>query len=139
MKDVAEEAAILNEAVRLPENIRRLSVSVREDLKVLSIFTDVFDGVFRYLSHILVEHAGYPQNRFWELVAACILDYQQTHPQLKSKFERYDLFAPEFARSCLNRLQLCNNRQMIDLTDPAANLQFAGTLENPVAPFKTTG
>jgi hypothetical protein len=38
--------------------------------------------------------------------------------------------------SCLNRLQLRNNQQMVDLTDPAGNLQFAGTLRNPVAAFR---
>jgi hypothetical protein len=36
-----------------------------------------------------------------------------------------------FTLSCLNRLQLRNNRQMVDLTDPSGALQFAGTLPNP--------
>lgn len=40
---------------------------------------------------------------------------------------------PEFARSCLNRLQLGNNQQMLDLANPAGNLKFAGTLRNPLA------
>ena len=60
-------------------------------------------------------------------------NYQAAHPEFTDKFARYDLFAPEFKRSCLNRLQLRNNAQMIDLDDPAGNLQFAGTLVNPIA------
>ena len=40
---------------------------------------------------------------------------------------------PEFALSCLNRLQLRNNQQMVDLADPSAALQFVGTLTNPLA------
>ena len=61
-------------------------------------------------------------------------DSQQATPQLAERFERYDMFAPEFALSCLNRLQLRNNRQMVDLADPAAALQLVGTLRNPIAP-----
>jgi siderophore synthetase component len=46
------------------------------------------------------------------------------------------MFAPEFTRSCLNRLQLANNQQMINLADPAENLKFAGTLNNPIARWR---
>ncbi len=136
MKDIAEEVGILNTEITLPEKVRRLSVSVPEEFKILSIFTDVFDCIFRYLSDILVEHAGYAEPRFWRLVADCLLEYQRAHPALEEKFERYDLFAPQFIRSCLNRLQLGNNQQMIDLANPAKNLKFAGTLKNPIAAFK---
>jgi siderophore synthetase component len=59
--------------------------------------------------------------------------YQASQPELADKFQGYDVFAPLFQRSCLNRLQLRNNRQLIDLTDPAKNLQFVGTLTNPIA------
>jgi len=45
-------------------------------------------------------------------------------------------FAPEFIRSCLNRLQLKDNRQMVDLSNPNGSLQFIGTLENPIAMFR---
>ncbi|MFP4138360.1 MAG: ferric iron reductase [Halomonas sp.] len=62
--------------------------------------------------------------------------YQQEHPEFAAKFARHDLFAPEFTRSCLNRLQLNDHQQMIDLADPAKNLQFAGTLVNPIAAFR---
>ncbi|TWI50908.1 siderophore synthetase component [Pseudomonas duriflava] len=136
MKDIAEEIAVLNPDAQLPEKIKRLAVSVPEELKILSIFTDVFDCFFRYMNAILVEHAGYDENRFWSLVADTVRDYQQGHPQHADKFVRYDLFAPEFIRSCLNRLQLGNNQQMINLADPAGNLKFAGTLSNPIARFK---
>ncbi|MFI3157030.1 MAG: IucA/IucC family C-terminal-domain containing protein [Methylococcaceae bacterium] len=136
MKDIAEEAAIMNTDIVLSEKVQRLSVSVPEELKILSIFTDCFDLIFRYMSHILLEHADFPEQRFWRLVADCILDYQHTHPELADKFERHDLFAPEFIRSCLNRLQLGNNRQMLDLADPSKNLKFVGTLKNPIAAFK---
>jgi siderophore synthetase component len=136
MKDITEEIAVFNPELELPEKAKRICVDVPEDLKLLSIFIDVFDCFFRFLGQILVEHCDYPEEQFWKLVAACIQDYQQEFPQHAEKFERYDLFAPEFVLSCLNRLQLRNNRQMVDLADPAGSLQFAGTLQNPIAAYK---
>jgi len=137
MKDTGEEAQIMHEEVVLSEAVQRLAVHVPEEIRILSIFTDLFDCIFRYLADILLEQADYPEEQFWRLVAECILTYQQTHPELADKFVRYDLFVPEFTRSCLNRLQLSNNQQMIDLTDPAKNLKFVGTLPNPIARYKT--
>lgn len=133
MKDTGEECAVLNPHADLPDMVRRIAVDVPDELKTLSIFTDIFDCFFRFMAAILHEHAGYAQQRFWRQVADCVRDYQAQHPELQKKFARYDLFAPEFIRSCLNRLQLANNQQMIDLADPAKNLQFVGTLQNPIA------
>ena len=136
MKDITEEAVILNPDVVLPKNIERIYAEVPEDVKLLSIFIDVFDGFFRFMSAILVSSDNYEENRFWELVAECISDYQEANPHLEAKFEKYDLFANEFQLSCLNRLQLNNNKTMIDLDDPVALLQFQGKLQNPIAPYK---
>jgi hypothetical protein len=44
-----------------------------------------------------------------------------------------DLRAGSFAHSCLNRLQLRNTLQMVDLGDQASSLLFAGEMDNPVA------
>ncbi|MBP2167042.1 siderophore synthetase component/RimJ/RimL family protein N-acetyltransferase [Erwinia toletana] len=135
MKDIGEEIAVLNPDAVLPEKAQRLAVDVPEHLKLLSVFTDVFDCIFRFISAILAQDNTLPQEVFWRCVADCVKEYQQAHPQLNSKFARYDLFMPEFQRSCLNRLQLANNQQMINLSDPAENLKFAGTLINPIAAF----
>ncbi|GEP33202.1 hypothetical protein NSZ01_09700 [Nocardioides szechwanensis] len=48
----------------------------------------------------------------------------------------YDLFREEFDHSCLNRLQLRNTLQMVDLTDQAESLLYAGTLVNPITPHR---
>lgn len=136
LKDIGEETGIFDNGQSLPEAARRIAVEVPEELKILSIFTDLFDCFFRFLAEILVASNQLEENEFWQLVAACVIDYQQRHPELADKFEHFDLFAPEFTLSCLNRLQLRNNRQMIDLADPSKNLQFAGTLVNPIAAYR---
>ncbi|EOS93224.1 siderophore biosynthesis protein [Erwinia tracheiphila PSU-1] len=39
----------------LTEKVQRLAVDVPEPLKLLSVFTDVFDCIFRFISAILDE------------------------------------------------------------------------------------
>lgn len=136
MKDIAEEVAVVNSELDLPENVKRIVIPVPEELKILSIFTQIFDCFFRFVSHILVEHADYPEEQFWALAAECIQRYQQLHPELEEKFKRSDLFAEEIIKTCLNRLQIRNNQRMIEPNNPFKSQQFAGTFKNPLAAFK---
>lgn len=132
-KDIAEEIAVMDPGAALPPEVQRIRVEVPEDKKLLSIFTDVFDCFFRFLAAGLAADGVLTEDEFWDTVAEITREYQQANPQLAEKFERYDMFAPRFALSCLNRLQLRNNKQMVDLADPSGALQLIGTLENPLA------
>ncbi|MEV4466135.1 IucA/IucC family siderophore biosynthesis protein [Micromonospora echinofusca] len=134
-KDIAEEIVVMDPDADLPPQVRRVRADVPEDMKLLSIFTDVFDCFLRYLSAILVTEDVLDEETFWRTVAECAADYADSVPHLAERLRRYDLFAPEFALSCLNRLQLRNNQQMVDLADPSAALQLVGTLTNPIARF----
>lgn len=135
LKDIAEDIGVLNPERELPLAVRGLALRVPEEVMTLAIFTDVFDGVFRFLAQILNDHVQYPEERFWRVMAQTIRSYESEHPALASEFRRHDLFAPTFPRNCLNRLQLRNHRMMVDLNavDPVDSLQFAGTLANPIA------
>ncbi|MFI9052765.1 IucA/IucC family protein [Streptomyces sp. NPDC053427] len=134
-KDIAEEIAVMDPAAVLPPTVERIRADVPEDKKLLSLFTDVFDCFFRFLSGTLADRDILTEESFWRTVADCITDYQAAHPHLAAKFAQYDLFTDEFALSCLNRLQLRDNQQMVDLQDPAGALQLVGTLRNPIAPY----
>ncbi|MEV5707615.1 GNAT family N-acetyltransferase [Actinoallomurus sp. NPDC052274] len=134
-KDIAEEIGVMSADRPLPPAIERIRADVPEDVKILSIFTDVFDCFFRFLSATLDADGTLDEEGFWSTVAACVADYQDSVPHLADRFARHDLFAERFALSCLNRLQLRNNRQMVDLADPAGALQLVGTLDNPIARF----
>ncbi|MFJ6566018.1 IucA/IucC family protein [Streptomyces sp. NPDC091292] len=134
-KDIAEEIAVMDPDAVLPPAVERIRVEVPEDKKLLSIFTDVFDCFFRFLSAHLTTEGVVDEDTFWRTVAQCVTEYQDARPELADRFKQYDLFAPEFELSCLNRLQLRDNRQMVDLADPSGALQFAGTLTNPLARF----
>ncbi|AZQ34947.1 IucA/IucC family siderophore biosynthesis protein [Streptomyces cyaneochromogenes] len=132
-KDIAEEIAVMDVDAVLPPTVERLRVDVPEEKKLLSIFTDVFDCFFRFLAANLAAEGILEEDDFWRTVAEVTRDYQHSVPELADKFKQYDMFAPEFALSCLNRLQLRNNKQMVDLADPAGALQLVGNLKNPIA------
>ena len=133
MKDIAEEIAVLSPSTPIPAAAERVRAEVPDDEKLLSIFTDIFDCIFRFLSPLLDREGLLMPDEFWSVVAEAVRDYQAATPELAEAFAKYDMFTPSFALSCLNRLQLRNNQQMVDLTDVAGSLQFAGTLENPLA------
>lgn len=133
MKDIGEEIAVLDPDVALPAAVERIRADVPDELVALSILTDVFDCVFRFLAAILHTGGLLDEEEFWSTVTACVADHQRSAPQLAERFARYDLFAETFALSCLNRLQLRNNRQMVDLADPAGSLAIVGELDNPIA------
>ncbi|KUO13737.1 IucA/IucC family protein [Streptomyces sp. DSM 15324] len=134
-KDIAEEIAVLDPDAVLPPEVRRIRVDVPEDQKLLSLFTDVFDCFFRFLAANLAAEGVLEEDAFWRTVAEVTRSYQEANPELADRFRQYDIFAPEFALSCLNRLQLRDNRQMVDLADPAGALQLIGTLKNPVTGY----
>ncbi|MFC6161890.1 IucA/IucC family protein [Kribbella jiaozuonensis] len=133
MKDIAEEIAVLSPSTPIPAEAERVRADLPDDEKLLSIFTDIFDCIFRFLSPLLDREGLLTPDEFWSVVAEAVRDYQAATPELAEAFAKYDMFTPEFALSCLNRLQLRNNQQMVDLTDVAGSLQFVGTLENPLA------
>jgi siderophore synthetase component len=132
-KDIAEEICVMDPDAALPPAVRRIRAEVPESMKLLSLFTDVFDCFFRFLNGVLAGEGILDEDAFWRTVAECAGDYQRSVPQLAHRFARYDLFTDSFALSCLNRLQLRDNKQMVDLADPAGALQLVGDLANPIA------
>lgn len=136
MKDIGEEVAVLNGSEPLPQEVQRLAVALEEEMKLNYILLDIFDCIFRYLAPILDKQTEVSEALFWELVADNVRDYQAQHPQLADKFAQYDLFKDSFVRTCLNRIQLNNSQQMIDLADREKNLRFAGGIDNPLAAFR---
>jgi siderophore synthetase component len=129
MKDIGEEVALLSDRV-VPDEVRRAVSPVDDDEKALAIFTDVFDGVLRHLAAILHTDGTLPEGVFWRIAADIVDEHRVQHPSLDS---RVDLRAESFAHSCLNRLQLRNTLQMVDLANQSASLLYAGTLPNPIA------
>ncbi len=129
MKDIGEEVAVLA-PVAVPAGIERIVHPVDDDEAALAVFTDVFDGVLRFVAAVLDDDGVLPESRFWELVGACIDRHAAAHPDRRRPL---DLRAPTFEHSCLNRLQLRNTLSMVDLADQSSSLIRAGAMPNPIA------
>lgn len=130
MKDIGEEVAVLSDRIGLPDEVARIRQPVDHVERALVVFTDVFDGVLRHLAAILDGDGTLPEAEFWRLVADCVDRHALEHPDLDSAV---DLRAERFAHSCLNRLQLRNTLQMVDLANQSSSLLYAGTMANPIA------
>ena len=129
VKDIGEEIAVLGTR-QLPADIERVRAVLPDDERALAIFTDVFDGVLRHIAGILAADGVLDEREFWALAAETIDRHAADHPDLETGI---DLRSATFAHSCLNRLQLRNTLQMVDLTDQSGSLIYAGEMANPVA------
>ncbi len=136
MKDIGEEVAVMNDRTPLPPEVERIRIKVSDDVKALALHTDVFDGFLRHLAAILDTDGVLPEASFWTEVARCLAQHEEQHPELSDAIASYDLFRAEFDHSCLNRLQLRNTLEMVDLSDQAASLMYAGELANPIAAYR---
>ncbi|WP_110946124.1 IucA/IucC family protein [Streptomyces avicenniae] len=114
----------------VPEPVRE--VLLREAPSALTQFlhSGLFVGVFRYLAPLCEEQLGVPESQFWSLVRAEILAYQARFPELKNRFETFDLLTPRIARLCLNRnrLHLDGYRDRAERPHAAVH----GTVANPL-------
>ncbi|WP_144791807.1 IucA/IucC family siderophore biosynthesis protein [Kocuria palustris] len=128
-KDLGEEIVVMDEQP-LPEGLERLRSVIAPEQQELSVHTDVLDGVLRHLAPLLHVDGLLDEDRFWELAADVLRDHRDEHPHL---WRRHDLLRESFEHSCLNRLQLRDPQQMVDLSDPAGSLAMAGRLGNPLA------
>ncbi len=95
----------------------------------LFILIGVFDAFFRYLSDILHTYAGLDEKEFWTLVNEVIEEYQAEHPEMNEKFERYNLYTPQFDRLYLNRYRIHDGYE--DKTDVMPT-DMGSTLDNPL-------
>ncbi|MEU3571196.1 IucA/IucC family siderophore biosynthesis protein [Kitasatospora sp. NPDC036755] len=107
--DVNLSAQSLPELHGLPAEVAE--VLLRESPQGLCQFihSGLFIGVFRFLAPLLEAQTGLPETEFWALLRAEVLRYQERFPELRERFELFDLFRPRIDRLCLNR-----NRLLLD-------------------------
>lgn len=139
MKDIGEEVALFDTDAELPAEVARIQADLPEHQQVLAIASDVVDCFLRFLAAALDEAGTLPAGEFWEVAAGCVTAYQDAHPELADAFATHDLFAPTFDRMCMNRLQLRDNQQMVDLADPSSAMQLGDPLPNPLHAHRPGG
>ncbi|MET9482592.1 IucA/IucC family protein [Streptomyces sp. NPDC006638] len=129
--DVNVSALPLPEHDTMPREVKDILLTEEPGFLVQFIHSGLFVGVFRYLAPLCEEQLGVPEDQFWSLVRAEVVRHQDRFPELRERFETFDLLTPRIARLCLNR-----NRLHLDGYRDRAQRPHAavhGTVPNPLA------
>ncbi|MEV5974546.1 IucA/IucC family siderophore biosynthesis protein [Streptomyces sp. NPDC051921] len=129
--DVNISAAELPEHAAMPDDVRAVLLTEEPDFLTQFIHSGLFVGVFRYLAPLCEEQLDVPEEEFWTLVRAEILRHQARFPELKERFELFDLLVPRIDRLCLNRNRLHLDGYRDRPQRPHAAVH--GTVPNPLA------
>ncbi|MFB7280751.1 IucA/IucC family protein [Streptomyces hydrogenans] len=129
--DVNISAHPLPEHGTMPDDVRAVLLTEEPAFLTQFIHSGLFVGVFRYLAPLCEEQLGLPEADFWSLVRAEIIRHQERFPELKDRFELFDLLTPRIERLCLNRnrLHMDGYRDRSDRPHAAVH----GTVPNPLA------
>ncbi len=134
MKDFVDDVNLsadpLPEFAGIPEEVRAVLLTEPPHFLPQFIHSGLFVGVFRYLAPLCAEQLGVPEDDFWSLVRAEILRYQRRFPELKNRFDAFDLLAPRIQRLCLNRNRLHLDGYRDRSERPHAAIE--GTVANPL-------
>ncbi|MDT0305624.1 IucA/IucC family siderophore biosynthesis protein [Streptomyces sp. DSM 44917] len=128
--DVNLSAQPLPEFDGVPEEVRQVLLTEPPGFLTQFIHSGLFVGVFRYLAPLCEEELGVPESDFWSLVRAEILAHQRRFPELKARFEAFDLLTPRIERLCLNRNRLHLDGYRDRPERPHAAVE--GTVPNPL-------
>ncbi|MFF8413232.1 IucA/IucC family protein [Streptomyces omiyaensis] len=129
--DVNISAHPLPEHEGMPGDVRAVLLTEEPGFLTQFIHSGLFVGVFRYLAPLCEEQLDVAEADFWSLVRAEILRHQERFPELKERFELFDLLTPRIERLCLNRnrLHMDGYRDRSDRPHAAVH----GTVPNPLA------
>ncbi|MFI7002409.1 IucA/IucC family protein [Nocardia sp. NPDC050175] len=134
LKDIGEEVSIFAAPADIPDSCRRVVTEEADEIRNMGVLSDVFDDYLRHLALIMHSSGLVADETFWTVVARSVIEFQEQHPDMSEKFRKWDLFAPTFKAIHMNRLQLSNNRRMVNLGDSYATLIDAEhELVNPIA------
>lgn len=128
--DVNVSAQTLPEHDSMPDDVREVLLTEPPSFLTQFIHSGLFVGVFRYLAPLCEEQLGVPENEFWSLVRAEILRHQARFPELKDRYEIFDLLTPRIERLCLNRNRLHLDGYRDRPSRPHAAVH--GTVPNPL-------
>jgi len=130
--DVNVSAHRLPEHDTMPDEVRTVLLTEEPSFLTQFIHSGLFVGVFRYLSPLCEEQLGVSEDEFWSLVRAEIVRHHARFPELKERFELFDMLTPEIERLCLNRNRLHVDGYRDRSSRPHAAIH--GTVANPLHP-----
>jgi aerobactin synthase len=113
-----------------PDIVRLVPQLPTQDL-LHNVMTTHFVTTLRFISNTMWVADGIRENVFYGALAKTLRRYMESHPELGERFATFDLFAPEMARYCLNRVRFRLGYGSTDLRRPGGRI-YGKPLENPL-------
>ncbi|WP_399217010.1 IucA/IucC family protein [Streptomyces sp. SAJ15] len=128
--DINVSAVPVPEHATMPEEVRDVLLTEPPGFLTQFIHSGLFVGVFRYLAPLCEGQLGIPEADFWAMVRDEIVRHHERFPELKERFETFDLLTERIERLCLNRNRLHLDGYRDRPTRPHAAVH--GTVPNPL-------
>jgi siderophore synthetase component len=136
IKDFAQGVDLLDEELpsyaSLGQEARSHMLRWAPHLLAQSLFSSVFAGQLRFLAEILLDDLGFERRGLWDLVRQIVQSYRDDHPEVATRFDACQLFAPDVERVTLNREHLAGKGFDKVERDDEFDVRFGRAL-NPLA------
>lgn len=119
----------LPELSDLDEETKDALVRLKPSHLLQDLLTGHFVTTLRFVSPLVEDQLGVPEERFYEIAGEAIHDYQQAHPELEDRFAMFDLMADELEKVLVNRARF---EAGFGRTSQRPKPTFGTPIENPL-------
>ncbi|MFV5386083.1 acinetoferrin biosynthesis protein AcbC [Acinetobacter junii] len=97
------------------------------------IFTGLFMVHYRYICNVfLQDYPEYSEFDFWQTISNTIVEFNQKHPELAERADKFAMLRPSYTKICLNRVRLFTTSYNDEAERPVP--VFLDPIANPVSP-----
>ncbi|UOB51126.1 IucA/IucC family protein [Acinetobacter junii] len=97
------------------------------------IFTGLFMVHYRYICNVfLQDYPEYSELDFWQTISNTIVEFNQRHPELAERADKFAMLRPSYTKICLNRVRLFTTSYNDEAERPVP--VFLDPIANPVSP-----
>ncbi|WPO66040.1 acinetoferrin biosynthesis protein AcbC [Acinetobacter haemolyticus] len=97
------------------------------------IFTGLFMVHYRYICNVfLQDYPEYSELDFWQTISNTIVEFNQKHPELAERADKFAMLRPNYTKICLNRVRLFTTSYNDEAERPVP--VFLDPIANPVSP-----
>jgi siderophore synthetase component len=97
------------------------------------IFTGLFMVHYRYICNVfLQDYPEYSELDFWQTISNTIVKFNQKHPELAERADKFAMLRPSYTKICLNRVRLFTTSYNDEAERPVP--VFLDPIANPVSP-----
>ncbi len=136
LKDFIDDINLVDEdfpeLTQLPSDADLLLRHEATDLSHF-IFTGLFMVHYRYICNVfLQDYPEYSELDFWQTISNTIVEFNQKHPELAERADKFAMLRPTYTKICLNRVRLFTTSYNDEAERPVP--VFLDPIANPVSP-----